>query len=56
MNNLLLLMAVKTSDGDELPDLSSGLIFALFIALFAFMFLLYSAESALQRLLEYLSI
>lgn len=46
MNNLLLLMAVKTSDGDELPDLLFWPIFALFIALFAFMFLLYLRKRA----------
>ncbi|MDE5755617.1 MAG: energy-coupled thiamine transporter ThiT [Clostridia bacterium] len=41
MNNLFVLMAVKSADGDELPNLLFWPIFALFVALFAFMFLLY---------------
>lgn len=46
MNNILMLMAVKTSDGDELPDLLFWPIFALFVTLFAFMFLLYLRKRA----------
>ena len=41
MDNLLVMMAVKTADGDKLPSLLFWPIFTLFIALFAFMFLLY---------------
>lgn len=41
MNNIFMLMAVKTSDGDKLPDLLFWPIIALFVALFALMFLLY---------------
>ena len=41
MNNIFMLMAVKTSDGKELPDLLFWPIIALFAALFALMFLLY---------------
>ena len=40
-NQLIVMMAVKTADGDKLPSLLFWPIFALFIALFAFMFLLY---------------
>ena len=46
MNNLFVLMAVKTSSGDELPGLLFWPIFALFVALFAFMFLLYLRKRA----------
>lgn len=46
MNNLFVSMAVKTSSGDELPNLLFWPIFALFVALFAFMFLLYLRKRA----------
>ena len=46
MNNLIVMMAVKTADGEQLPSLLFWPIFALFIALFALMFLLYLRKRA----------
>lgn len=46
MNNLNMMMAVTTADGDKLPSLLFWPIFALFIVLFAFMFLLYLRKRA----------
>ena len=46
MNNLLVMMAVKTADGDKLPPLLFWPIFALFIALLAFMYLMFLRKRA----------
>ena len=50
MNNIFVTMAVKTADGDKLPSLLFWPIFALFIALFAFMFLLYLRKRATKTM------
>lgn len=46
MNNLIMLTAVKTADGKQLPSLLFWPIFALFVALFAFLFLTYLKKRA----------
>ncbi|MDE6471974.1 MAG: energy-coupled thiamine transporter ThiT [Clostridia bacterium] len=46
MNNIIVMMAVKTADGEQLPSLLFWPIFALFVALFALMFLLYLRKRA----------
>ena len=58
MNNLLMLTAVKTLGGEELPDLIFWPILALFIALFAVMLLLYLKKRAPKtiQLLIYIAI
>ena len=46
MNNLIVMMAVTTADGDKLPSLLFWPIFALFVAFFALMLLLYLRKRA----------
>lgn len=58
MNNLLMLTAVKTWGGDELPDLVFWPILALFLTLFLFMFLMFIKKRSPQkiRILIYIAI